>query len=638
MRSLRSAAPARPGKSAPKRSKLIRTVATWHTNRKLEITGATRLPNGPVGVLPEVGQVITAKMPSRGILRYGAHTRALRGKTGEYQCRLSHRTFRVLVQPRMDRRGRILGVRGIMKVLGDDGAEVPRKGLSESSSPGLQDLGRMARHRQRNSVTSAIRSLELAKAVADTARVNAEIRQERADAVEEKALQAQLKAEAEEKRSRFLADASAVLDSSFDRGDAMVRLIRLATLRISDWATVHFLDSRRIRRAVALHRDDALQPLLDAAFPEGDESGFLESGLLESEFRPSEGNARWELFPTLTPHDIHGVTSKASCRRALKELSVQSLIRTPIRAHGRIIGILMFGSGDPGRLFDLQDLNMARDLASRIGLARESSILYEEAQREIAMRKEIESRMRTLNAELERRVSERTQLLEEATREANSFAYTVAHDLRAPLRAITGFCQALKEDYTSAVDPTGRDYLDRIVAGARKMDELIRDLLDYARINRAEIKRSFVDLDPVIDEVVHLMAAELKERQAEVRVEKPLGRVFGHGPVLVQVLTNLISNATKFVAPSVRPMVQIRGEVRKNVVRVLIQDNGIGIAPEHQERIFGIFERLNRAEEFPGTGIGLAIVRRAMERLGGKVGVQSELSVGSTFWLELPAA
>jgi signal transduction histidine kinase len=611
---------------------MIRTVATWHTNRKLKITGATRLPHGPVGVLPEVGQVITATMPSRGILRYRAHTRALRGKPGEYRCRLSHRTFRVLVQPRMDRRGRILGVRGVLRFCGD-GAEDPGKALPESTSKELREISRLVRYRQRNSVRSALRSLELAKAVADTARMNAEIRRERAAAVQEKALQAQLQAQAEEMRSRFLADASAVLDSSFDRGDAMVRLTRLVALRISDWATVHFVDGGRLRRAAGVHRDRDLQPLLDAAFPEGEESGFLESG-----FKTAEGNPRWEWFPTLSPHDIPGITSRATCRRALKELSVQSLIRTPIRAHGRIIGILMFGSGDPGRLFELQDLHMARDLASRIALARESSILYEEAQREIAMRKEIESRMRTLNAELERRVSERTQLLEEATREANSFAYTVAHDLRAPLRAITGFCQALKEDYTSAVDPTGRDYLDRIVAGARKMDELIRDLLDYARINRAEIKRSFIDLDPVIDEVLHLMAAELKERHAEVRVDKPLGRVFGHGPVLVQVLTNLISNATKFVAPSVRPMVQIRGELRKNIVRVLVQDNGIGIAPEHQERIFGIFERLNRAEEFPGTGIGLAIVRRAMERLGGKVGVQSEVSVGSTFWLELPSA
>src|SRR6185436_17917514 len=244
-------------------------------------------------------------------------------------------------------------------------------------------------------------------------------------------------------------------------------------------------------------------------------------------------------------------------------MSVQSLIRTPIKSHGRIIGLLMLGSDDPGRLFDLRDLGMARDLATRISLARESSLLYEEAQREIAMRKDIESRMRILNTELEQRVSERTRLLEEATREANSFAYTVAHDLRAPLRAITGFCQALKEDYSSAVDAVGLDYIERIVLGARKMDALLRDLLDYARINRAEIKRTFVDLDPLLDEVLGLMAAELRERGAEVQVGKPLGRVFAHGPVLSQVLTNLISNAAKFVAPGSRPVVQIRTQVRK---------------------------------------------------------------------------
>jgi signal transduction histidine kinase len=246
--------------------------------------------------------------------------------------------------------------------------------------------------------------------------------------------------------------------------------------------------------------------------------------------------------------------------------------------------------------------------------------------------------MRTLNGELERRVMDRTRLLEEATREANSFAYTVAHDLRAPLRAITGFCQALKEDYGGALDEMGKDYVHRIVTGARKMDDLIRDLLDYARINRAEFQRTFVDLDQVFDDALHQMGGDLRERQAEVVVEKPLGRALAHGPVLVQVVVNLISNAVKFVAPGVRPVVKVHGQARKNLVRLLIQDNGIGIAAEHHERIFGIFERLNRSEEYPGTGIGLAIVRRAMERLGGSVGVESQPDGGSIFWLELPSA
>jgi signal transduction histidine kinase len=246
--------------------------------------------------------------------------------------------------------------------------------------------------------------------------------------------------------------------------------------------------------------------------------------------------------------------------------------------------------------------------------------------------------MRVLNVELEQRVLDRTSLLEEATREANSFAYTVAHDLRAPLRAITGFCQALKEDYAGKIDATGQDYLDRIVSGSRRMDDLIRDLLDYARVNRAEIRRTAVDLDEVLDAVMEPMSADLQRVQAVVERTRPLGRVMAHGPMLHQVLTNLLSNAVKFVAKGVTPRVAIFSELAAERVRMSFRDNGIGIAPQHQDRIFGIFERLNRSEDYPGTGIGLAIVRRAVERLGGSVGMESTPGAGSTFWIELPRA
>src|SRR5262249_50774147 len=160
---------------------------------------------------------------------------------------------------------------------------------------------------------------------------------------------------------------------------------------------------------------------------------------------------------------------------------------------------------------------------------------------------------------------------------------------------------------------------ERVIQGARRMDDLIRDLLDYARLNRAEIRKGVVDLDELLPEALESLDAELKELKARVEVEKPLGRVVGEGGVLSQALTNLISNAVKFVAPGVTPKVRIRSERKGSNTRILVEDNGIGIAPEHHERIFGIFERLNRAEEYPGTGIGLAIVRRAVERLGGIV-------------------
>ena len=170
------------------------------------------------------------------------------------------------------------------------------------------------------------------------------------------------------------------------------------------------------------------------------------------------------------------------------------------------------------------------------------------------------------------------------------------------------------------------------------MDELIRDLLEYSRLNRAEITTGVVDLDELLPRTMALLNQEREEKDATVTWTSPLGRVIAQDVILAQALRNLLSNAMKFVAQGVRPEVRVSTERRDGRLRVLVRDNGIGIAAEYHHRIFGMFERLNSAEEYPGTGMGLAIVRRAAERLGGEVGVESRAGEGSLFWIELPAA
>jgi signal transduction histidine kinase len=586
--------------------------------------------------VPKAGQVLTQKSCRSGFLRHAAHVEALRGKSTLYQFSLFRRAYEVEVTPRRDRRHRIIGTRGILRLI--DLVEKSSNGGTAAPAGPSDLLKNVTRRRERIAVDSAIRSLELARAVSDSARMHAEIKTGRLATAHHQALQAKLNAEVRERHARFLADASAILDSSFNQQEIYDRLAKLVVARLADWFVIEVRDGNVLRRVAGRHRDPELDGMIDLMFPADPPADPRSPDSSRDAFAGLVGAGRQELFGVLTERDLASFLPQGSRVQAALKLKVQSLIRTPMASHGQLIGILTLGSDDAASPFGLQDLQTVRDLAGRIAVARESSMLYDEAQREIAMRRDIEARMRILNEELERRVSERTRLLEEATREANSFAYTVAHDLRAPLRAITGFCQALKEDYSPSVDAMGQDYLDRIVTGARKMDALIRDLLDYARINRAEIKRTIVELDPLIDEALVLLKDEIQERGADIQVTRPLGRVYAHGPVLAQVLTNLISNATKFVSTDSRPTVKIRTETRKHEVRILVQDNGIGIAPEHQERIFGIFERLNRAEDYPGTGIGLAIVRRAIERLGGKVGLQSKVGAGSTFWVELPSA
>jgi signal transduction histidine kinase len=254
---------------------------------------------------------------------------------------------------------------------------------------------------------------------------------------------------------------------------------------------------------------------------------------------------------------------------------------------------------------------------------------------DITKRKEAEAEIKSLNENLEQLVAVRTVELTEINQELEAFTYTVSHDLRAPLRAIQGFSQALVEDYADQLDDTAREYIQAIETAALRMGNLIQDLLDYSRLSRAEIRLQAVDLEWVVSQVLNDLKSEIAERQADISVIKPLPTVWAHPVTLEQAVTNLLSNSIKFTAPGKQPFLRIWAEERNKSVRLWVEDHGIGIAPEHLERIFGVFERLHGIETYPGTGIGLAIVRRAAERMNGTFGVESEVEGGSRFWIEL---
>jgi signal transduction histidine kinase len=228
------------------------------------------------------------------------------------------------------------------------------------------------------------------------------------------------------------------------------------------------------------------------------------------------------------------------------------------------------------------------------------------------------------------------QQLAEAVEELEAFSYSVSHDLRAPLRTMQGFTQALLEDYGDRLDSTGRDYARYITEAALQMDTLISDLLEYSRLRRTEIRLQPTDLTVVTEAVLSQLADQLHKRQAQVNVEAPLPQVMAHRTTLTQAIANLLTNAIKFVESDVQPKVRVWAEERQDWIRLWVADNGIGIDPEHQERIFRVFERLHGVEVYTGTGIGLAIVHKGIERMGGQVGVESQLGQGSRFWVDLP--
>ncbi|WP_438483417.1 PAS domain S-box protein [Oleiharenicola lentus] len=238
---------------------------------------------------------------------------------------------------------------------------------------------------------------------------------------------------------------------------------------------------------------------------------------------------------------------------------------------------------------------------------------------------------------LEQKVTERTAALREAVTQMEEFSYTVSHDLRAPLRAMNSYSQALMEDYGPQLDATAKEYLNRIQRSSQRMEQLTHDVLMYSRLVRSEVVLVNLNLENMVLDAIDQFDV-LQQPKAQVEIVSPLGHVIGHEVSLGQCLANLMTNAVKFVAPGVKPHVRVVSEKRESRVRLWIEDNGIGIAPEHQAKIFMIFERLHGREQYEGTGMGLAIVRKAMEKMGGSCGVESTGKDGSRFWLELPQA
>jgi signal transduction histidine kinase len=250
-------------------------------------------------------------------------------------------------------------------------------------------------------------------------------------------------------------------------------------------------------------------------------------------------------------------------------------------------------------------------------------------------------RRRMLQLEFEvslraREIKKSAEALREINAELEAFSYSVSHDLRAPLRAIWGFANALNEDYGTSLPQEACQFLTEITSAAKNMDRLITDLLAYSRLSRSELPIQSVDVNNCCDEALAQLRSEFGDVERLVAIEPHMPPVLANELTLTHAIVNLLSNALKFVAAGKRPEVVVHSESHNGRVKICISDNGIGIPLEHQQRIFQPFQRLHGAGAYSGTGLGLAIVRRAMQRMGGAFGVRSVPERGSCLWIELP--
>ena len=241
--------------------------------------------------------------------------------------------------------------------------------------------------------------------------------------------------------------------------------------------------------------------------------------------------------------------------------------------------------------------------------------------------------LESMNVELERRVAARTEELTRALRELEAFSYSVSHDLRAPLRALNGYAHLLRESQGDKLDAEQRGMFERIARNAEKMGELIDDILEYSRTGREPLRRAAVDLDVLARDIVR----EQAEHHPAARIDiAPLPPVVGDPIMLRQVFANLVANALKFSARRAQPVVEIGASVDYGMAHCFIRDNGAGFDMAHAGKLFQLFQRVHHEREFPGTGVGLAIVKRIIERHGGRVWAEAAPDAGATFHFTLP--
>jgi signal transduction histidine kinase len=276
----------------------------------------------------------------------------------------------------------------------------------------------------------------------------------------------------------------------------------------------------------------------------------------------------------------------------------------------------------------------------------------EQRQSELAMlNQELEmakGQLKVQNEQLESRVAERTAELKGSLQQMDRFCYSIAHDLRAPLRAINGWAMVLRDDFLSPSDEQAKQCANRVMDASERMDLLIADLLEYGRLTHVEVINSPLNLTREIEKTLKGLQGEILARKATIEIQNDLPNVLANDVLLQQTLHNLIENGLKFVEAGLAPRLKIwaeHGSQKSKTgtllphTRLWIRDNGIGIAASCEQKVFKVFERLHGVDSaYPGTGIGLALVQKAVERMNGIVGVQSDSGKGSLFWIELPSA
>jgi PAS domain S-box-containing protein len=431
-----------------------------------------------------------------------------------------------------------------------------------------------------------------------------------------------------EERARFLAEASDVLSSSLDFETTLRHVAQLMVPRLADWFGIDLLtEDGGLERAAAAHVD-----------PEKVKWALEMRRNYPTDLNAPTGVARVirtgqpEFVPSITDDMLVAAARDDEHLRLLRVIGMNSVIIVPLRSVSQTLGVLIMVWSESGHHYIEEDVSFAQELARRITTAIENARLYRQT-------RAAEERLTAWSETLEQRVRERTAELDERNEELQNFASAASHDLQEPLRKVKTFIELLKEEIPDP-GPTALDYLARIDSGASRMSQFITDLLALSRVATRGETLHRTDLNHVVADVLSDLDVQIQETGGRVETEH-LCILDADATQMRQLFQNLIGNALKFRRDDEPPHVRISCEKTDEDPappswRIIVEDNGIGFEERYAERIFQPFQRLHGRSEFPGTGMGLAIVRRIVERHGGSITARSAPREGSTFILTLP--
>lgn len=440
----------------------------------------------------------------------------------------------------------------------------------------------------------------------------------------------------------ILAQASKRLSSSLNYKRTFQKVTEVLVPQVADWCSIELLNETGGLDLVAVHHRDpskvswALK--LRQQYPPDMQAPTGVPNVLRT------GKA--ELYPDITPELLDATITDSEQRSIVDQVGMRSVLIVPLKMRGTPVGAITLIASEQDRHYSKEDLRLIEELASRISVAINNTMLYQTAQKEIASRKRLERQLRLANEKLETRVRDRTEQLEitnasleRSNGELQNFAYVASHDLQEPLRKIQAFGNLLSEEYSDKLDD-GAEYLERMQKAAARMSVLIDDLLEFSRVTTQARPFVNVSLAKTAQEVVEDLETRIRDTDGTVTVSE-LATLHADPMQMRQLLQNLIGNALKFHQKDTAPIVKVSGKVLSNgphagMYELRVRDNGIGFDEKYLDRIFSVFQRLHGREIYTGTGIGLAVCKKIAERHGGYITAKSKPGQGSTFIVLLP--